>query len=226
MATKQAGEVRAVHIALNVLANCQSSACVEIGRTRVICVVRPPQQLVHEYRGTRGRVTCVVHRSPTGGAEATVGGSGVGVGELDMALALEGVAEQVVALHTVPQLLVETVIEVARDDGALWDAASTALTAALAVGGLDLYDVATACTAGLLPDGSVAADLTAEQERRATALLTVCAGLQNRSIYYTCHRGLCEPGTLQRLSEEAMLGIDARREHILAQIRNDNSNTV
>lgn len=215
--------VRALHLVLNVVGNCHSSACVEVGRTRVIAVVRPPKQLVQEYRGNRGRVSCMVHRAPTGAEAATAGVSGRtdanASAERDLALALEGVAEQIVVLESIPQLLLEVVLEIVSDDGGLWDAASTAMSAALAAGGFDMYGLFTACSAGLLADGSVAVDLTSAEERNVDVSLTLCMNLGTGAVLYLAQRGSCELATLQQLLEAAQCGVLARRESILGQLK-------
>lgn len=208
--------VRAIHVAVNVLANCHSSACVEIGQTRVLCGVRPPQQLVQEYRGTRGRVSCHVHRTA---ASAAAGAGQDNSADRDMALALEGVAEQAVVLERIPQLLVEVLIEVVHDDGAVWDAAATALSAALTAGGVEMYDTVTACSAAVRPDGAIVVDLTQEEEAAATARVVVCGGLSLGGVYYMCHQGACEAATMGQLVQAATKGMQLRKSLLLEQMR-------
>lgn len=205
--------VRAIHVATNMLANCHSSACVEVGQTRVLCGVRPPQQLVQEYRGTRGRVSCQLRRTSALAAAAD------NSADRDMALALEGVAEQVVVLERIPQLLVEVLIEIVHDDGAVWDAAATALSAALTAGGVELYDTFTACSAAVRPDGAIVADLTLEEEAAATARVVVCGGLSLGGVYYMCHQGACEAATMSQLVQTATKGMQLRKPLLLEQLR-------
>jgi exosome complex component MTR3 len=207
--------VRAIHVVPNVLANCHSSACVEIGHTRVLCGVRPPQQLVQEYRGTRGRVSCQVHRTSSS-SSAMIDNSA----DRDLALSLEGVAEQAVVLERIPQLLVEVLIEVVHDDGAVWDAAATALSTALTAGGVELYDTVTACSAAVLQDGAIVVDLTQNEEAAATARVVVCGGLSLGGVYYMCHQGTCEAATLAQLVQAATKGMQVRKAALLEQIRN------
>ncbi|AIO02632.1 exosome-associated protein 4, putative [Leishmania panamensis] len=206
--------VRAIHVATNMLANCHSSACIEIGQTRVLCGVRPPQQLVQEYRGTRGRVSCQVHRSLASSLNLD------NSSDRDMALALEGVAEQAVVLERIPQLLVEVLIEIVHDDGAVWDAATTALCAALTAGGVELYDSFSACSAALRHDGAIVADLAREEAATAIASVVVCSGLSLGGVYYCCHKGACEATTMSQLLQAAMKGIQVRKVPLLEQIRN------
>ncbi|KAG5464339.1 hypothetical protein LSCM1_00521 [Leishmania martiniquensis] len=206
--------VRAIHVATNVLANCHSSACVEIGQTRVLCGVRPPQQLVQEYRGTRGRVSCQVHRSLAYSSNHDHSC------DRDMALALEGVAEQAVVLGRIPQLLVEVLIEVVHDDGAVWDAAATALCAALTAGGAEVYDTFSACSAALRHDGAIIVDPTREEAATAMASVVVCSGLSLGGMYYCCHKGACETATMSQLLQAAMKGLQVRKASLLEQIRN------
>ncbi|KAG5490643.1 hypothetical protein JKF63_00765 [Porcisia hertigi] len=207
------GAVRAIHVVTNVLANCHSSACVEIGQTRVLCGVRPPQQLVQEYRGTRGRVSCQVHRTSATSPNLDTSGDG------DMALALEGVAEQVVLLERIPQLLLEVLIEVLHDDGAVWDAATTALCAALAAGGVEMYDTFSACGAALRHDGMIVVDPTREEAAMMKASVMVCSGLSLGGVYYCCHQGACETPTMSQLLQAAMKGLQVRKASLLEQIR-------
>ena len=145
--------VRAPHIAVNILRNCHSSCCVELGQTRVICAISPPQQLIHEYRGKRGRIAVHLHHAlnniindnmmgansnnnnndssnvntykngngnlstflpssssstPSSSSLLLFAAQDDNVSNTDraLALALEGVAEQVVNLCSIPQLLV------------------------------------------------------------------------------------------------------------------------
>lgn len=212
-----------MHIALNILGHCHSSACVELGRTRVLCIVRRPQQLIQEYRGTRGRVSCQLHRAPSGAAAATTGSGtlsdDLSHGDRDMALALEGVAEQLVVLESIPQLLVEVVIEVVSDDGGVWDAASTAMAAALAVGGFEMYDLFSSCSAGLLSDGSIVTDMTSSEVRNALVTVEACTALTTGDIAFLSHHGTCEFATLMELTQAAMKGVQVRRSSIVKQIR-------
>lgn len=214
---KASREIRPVYIALNPLSKCLSSAAIEVGNTRVICAVRHPQQLVHEYRGDRGRVSCEVHRIDNAGRKDDE------AFELDLSLALECVAEQLVMLEEMPQLLVEVSLEIIRDDGALWDALSTGLATALAAGGIPMNDIFSACTAGLLKDGSLVADVTKEQEDVALALVTVCASLHSHQIAYLRHQGSIEVSTLQQLTTTAMVGCEARAPHIMSQLKDQES---
>lgn len=210
---KSSREIRPVYIALNPLSKCLSSAAVEIGNTRVICAVRHPQQLIHEYRGDRGRVSCEVHRIDTTGKkddEAL---------ELDLSLALEGVLEQLVLLEDMPQLLVEASLEIIRDDGAVWDALSTGLATALAAGGIPMNDMFSACTAALLDDGSLVADVTKAEEETALALVTVCTSLHSHQIAYLRQHGSIELSTLQQLTSTAISGCEARAKHIMSQLK-------
>lgn len=206
-------KVRAIHVVTNVLANCHSSSCVEIGKTRVLCGVRPPQQLVQEYRGTRGRVSCQVHHTHTASSEVD------GAVERDMALALEGVMEQIVLLETIPQLLIEVLIEVINDDGAVWDAAATAMSAALAAGGIEMHDTFSCCTAGLTREGAVAVDLTKEEEREAVARVVVCSSLTLGGVLYCSHQGSCDAATVAQLATAAIEGSLVRKDFLLEQLR-------
>lgn len=221
MTTHAQSEVRPLYIVTNVIQHCHSSACVELGNTRVICIVRPPQQLVQEYRGSRGRVSCRVHRAVTGAEAATTGGTSRGSDascERDLALALEGVLEQIVVLESIPQLLVEVIVEIVRDDGGLWDAATTAMSAALAVGGFDMYSIVSASSAGLLEDGSIVVDMTATQECRAVTIVTVCVSLGDSAMTFVQHRGASELPTLTLLTNAAVSGALARKNNIIEQI--------
>lgn len=244
----RAREVRALHLALNPLAHGHSSACVEIGSTRVLCLVRPPQQLVHEYRGDRGRVSCRLERSVRSSIDAVAGHAApstahrprsrrglsrhsrhrtgqamVSMSDAElkaMGLALEGVAEQLVMLDAVPQLLIEVVLVILRDDGgAVWDAASTAMAAALARGGFAMWDLCSACSAGVLCDGSLVCDLDASEQAEARVTVTVCVSLTRGGVVYMNCRGMCEPSTLTQLTQAAMRGVTCRRESLLTQMR-------
>lgn len=211
--------VRYPHIALDVLRHCHSSACVELGKTRVICAVHHPQQLVSEYRGKRGRVACSVQRSTAAGGHAGGAGPRTAVtAEKDMALALEGVAEQVVILEKIPQLLVEVVVEILADDGGLWDAVATSMSAALASAGFEMYDMFSACSSVLLGDGAIVTDPDAAEESSAQASALVCTMLGSGDICYALHRGSCELGTVSELMASAMKGCRSRRVAIATQL--------
>ncbi|KEG09047.1 putative exosome-associated protein 4, putative,3 exoribonuclease [Trypanosoma grayi] len=212
-------EVRHPHIALNILGQCHSSACVELGNTRVICAVHHPQQLVDEYRGNRGRVACTVRRSTAASHHAPTFRTIV-TPEKDMALALEGVAEQVVVLEKIPQLLVEVVVEILAEDGGLWNAVAISMSAALASGGFDMYDVFSACSSALLRDGAMVADPDGAEGSNAQATAVVCVMLNSGDICYSSHQGACEPGTVSDLLSSAMKGALSHRAAISAQLGN------
>nr|CCC95683.1 unnamed protein product [Trypanosoma congolense IL3000] len=214
---KSPNEVRYPHIVLNVLEQCHSSACVELGNTRVICAVHHPQQLIDEYRGSRGRVACTVRRSSRAGHHAMAFRDDV-TPEKDMALALEGVAEQAVILEKIPQLLVEVVVEIFVEDGGLWDAVSTGMCAAMASGGFEMRDGFSACGAALLHDGAIVTDPDALELSGARATATVCAMLNSGDICFTEQRGSCEPGTVLELLGAALKGVLSRRKVISTQL--------
>lgn len=209
--------VRPIYIALNVLNSCHSSSCVELGDTRVICGVRRPQQLVQEYRGDRGRVDCEVHRVSS---EGTKDDESL---ELDLSLALQGVAEQLVILESIPQLLVEVTLEIIHDGGALWDALSTALATALVVGGIEMRDMFSACSAALLHDGTVVVDPSLAEEESAKSMVVVCCSLSTNQIVYSKHVGAAEVSTLSQLIDVAVSGCTARKDHILSQLKGNES---
>lgn len=212
-ARKSANDVRPAYIALNVISNCLSSSAVEIGNTRVICAVRPPQQLVQEYRGDRGRVACEVRRVSSGGKKEDQ------IIEKDLSLAIEGVLEELVMLESMPQLLIEVTLQIICEDGALWDTLTTALSTALAAGGIALKSLFSSCTAALLEDGSVVVDVRKEEERKARVIVVVCASLFSKQIAYMKHQGATEISTLQQLVHTALDGAQARSEHIVSQLK-------
>ncbi|EAN85485.1 putative exosome-associated protein 4 [Trypanosoma cruzi] len=213
--------VRYPHIALDVLGQCHSSACVELGNTRVICAVHHPQQLVDEYRGSRGRVACTVRRSASAGSHSAGSAQpSVVTPEKDMSLALEGVAEEVVILEKIPQLLVEVVVEILAEDGGVWDAVATSMSAALVSGGFEMHDLFSACGSALLSDGAVVLDPDAAEESNAQASALVCVMLNSGEICYARHQGSCEPGTVLELVSSAMKGCLSRKSAITTQLIN------
>ncbi|KAG8344298.1 3' exoribonuclease family domain [Trypanosoma vivax] len=214
---KTPDSVRYPHVALNVVGHCHSSACVELGNTRVICAVHHPQQLIDEYRGERGRIGCTVRRSARASKGALPLRSGV-TPEKDMALALEGIIEQVVILEKIPQLLVELSVEILADDGGLWDAVATSASAALAGGGFEMYDSFSACSAALLHDGALVVDPDEEEECSALAATVACVTLNAGDICYLSHRGMSEPATVTGLVSSALAGALSRGQAIRAQL--------
>ncbi|EPY35080.1 exosome-associated protein 4 [Strigomonas culicis] len=132
---------------------------------------------------------------------------------------MEGVAEQVVQLERLAQLLVEVVFEIVSEDGALWDAAATALSAALAVGGFDMYETFSACSAGVSDQGTLLTDLTAEQEASAANVVTVVCSLATGNLLYVHQSGLCDVSTLESLVQQATQGVALRKECVLQQLR-------
>lgn len=210
---KSPEDVRPFHIAINVLSGCHSSAAVEIGGTRVLCAIKRHQQLVQEYRGDRGRIACEVHRV------ASTSDKEDDVREMDLSLALEGVTEQLVRLESIPQLLVEVTLEIVQDDGALWDALSTALSTALSVGGFEMLDMFSACSAALLEDGSMVVDVRKAEESRAKAMVTVCSALNTKQIAYMHHQGTTDLTIMSQLLQATISGSEARKDHFLTQVR-------
>ncbi|CBH18117.1 exosome-associated protein 4, putative [Trypanosoma brucei gambiense DAL972] len=210
-------EVRYPHIVLNVLGQSYSSACIEVGSTRVVCAVHHPQQLIDEYRGSRGRVACTVRRSSRAQKHGLAFRADV-TPEKDLALALEGVVEQAVVLEKIPQLLVEVVVEILAEDGGLWDAIATGVCAALASGGFEMYDTFSACGAALLPDGSIVTDPSATEWNTAKATAVTCAMLNSGNMCFTAQRGSCEPTTALDLVTAALKGTLARKNVISSQL--------
>ncbi|CAD2213064.1 exosome complex component MTR3, animal type [Angomonas deanei] len=220
MSHSEPKQLRKPHIAFNVVGNCLANTCVELGKTRVICVVRPPQQLVQEYRGDTGRISIQVHRAAASAAAATMIGSGdmVARNDRDFALALEGVAEKMVRVEKISQLLIEVLFEVVNDDGGLWDAATIALSTAFAAGGIEMYDLFAACSVGIDESGSFLVDLTTADEKRCSNVVTVCSTLTTGVLLYLEQQGTCELSTLQNMLQRATETVGARKAVIQEQL--------
>lgn len=237
--------VRAPHVAVNILRNCHSSCCVELGQTRVICAISPPQQLIHEYRGKRGRIAVHLHHAmnsinndnsskhnsnndivstftPSTSSFLFLASRDDNLNNTDraLALALQGVAEQVVNLNSIPQLLVQVFIEVIHDDGAVLDAATLAMSSALAQGQFEMKDMFAACSAGVMKcGGQIVTDLRHYEEMQASVQVNVVTTLTTNRIVYFTQCGSCEPTTLLQLMETAMNGVQQRKQFWLSQLR-------
>lgn len=215
---RSAREIRPTHIVAGCLSNCTSSSCVEIGTSRVLCCLRGPQQLTSEHRGTRGRIVCNVLKEPYATARRQPQTFRNQIADKEIDTILEGVAEQLVILESIPQLQYEMTFDVVSSEG---DDDLPALTAAMSVAlmeaGVEMRDLATACGAALRDDGTILLDPTVPEGKGSLSYVLVIASSSTGTILYCNQRGGAEAMVAMDLFDVAVAGCLARRGGLLLQ---------
>lgn len=233
---RDSNALRPAFAVAGVLPHVTGSSCVEIGRSRVVCCLRGPTQLLAEHRGTRGKVLISISRSPFALAQR-VASRAAETTDKHTALVLEGLLESVVALESFPQLQFEALLELVSsdatttttsstssssssiDDGSADTAAyATALSVALLNGNVQLQELAVGCGAALLSDGGIVVDPTGDESSRAVAICHVVVGATTGKMLSMVSKGTTDAAIAMELMERAAEGALVRGKGLREQL--------
>lgn len=210
---RQQRELRPLFLVANCLTNCVSSACAEVGGSRVVACLRGPQQLTTEARGHRGKVICSVNKSTYAEArrENAHFHRTLQLKELDVVL--EGIAEQIVCLETLPQLQLELTFDITTHDAA---GELTALVATMVVclanAGVAMKELACAGSAALMSDGTLCLDPSVDEHAGAVAVCNVVVLGRTGEVCFANTSGNVDAAVALDLLDTAASAAEARRQ--------------
>ncbi|KAL0583356.1 hypothetical protein ABG067_006736 [Albugo candida] len=173
-------QIRATYMQVGLIHNAAGSAYVELQGTKVICAVYGPR---NDPRGRRtfhedGQLICDVKFAPF--AEHNHSRSpGQGPDELDYSQIVTKALLPAIFLDKLPKCVVSCFVVILQSDGSDLAAAIMAASLALADAAIEMCDVVTACTAGIIDDKVVVDPCKSEEQRsQGNAMLAILPSLQ------------------------------------------------
>ena len=224
---RKSTELRPTFVAVGRIGGNALGSAVEIGGSRVVCVVRGPMQLTAEQRGSKGKVSVRVKRAPfavpRSAAAARAAGGRPDDSDHALSSVLESILEQTVLLESIPQLLFELTVEIISSDSADLACSIVAVNTALVHAGVQCVDIIAGATVALCADGSFLFDPAADEMDGTKALCTVCACTGTAALAYVSHRGAVDPVVALSLVEAATAGCVTMRDTICSQLHQSSS---
>ncbi|KAG7385547.1 Exosome complex component MTR3 [Phytophthora pseudosyringae] len=166
-------EMRRPFMQLGAVSGAAGSAYVELGRTRVVCAVYGPRTDTRARRefSKDGQLVCDVKYAPFAD-KATRRERGQDPDEMELSAIVEEALAPAVMLHKLPKCIVSVFVTVLEDDGGVFAAAINCASLALADAAVEMYDVVTASSAGIV-NGLVVLDPSREEEQRGDGKLAL-----------------------------------------------------
>ncbi|NXO03792.1 EXOS6 protein, partial [Rhinopomastus cyanomelas] len=176
--------LRPLFVRAGLLSQAEGSAYVELrGGTKVLCGAWGPRDIPDAAGsasstmsgGGGGRLLCEFRRAPfaSRGSRTRPGSAAEREAEREAAAALREALEPAVRLRRYPRARLAVSALVLQDGGSAVAAAISAAAVALADAGVEMYDVAVACAMCRSPAGAWLLQPGEDEERGATARLTV-----------------------------------------------------
>ncbi|RLN97683.1 hypothetical protein BBJ28_00019718, partial [Nothophytophthora sp. Chile5] len=166
-------EMRRPFMQLAAVSGAAGSAYVELGRTRVVCAVYGPRNDTRARRefSKDGQLVCDVKFAPFADA-VTRRERGQDADELELSTIVEQALAPAVMLHKLPKCVVSIFVTVLEDDGGVLAAAINCASLALADAAVEMYDVVTAASAGIV-NSTVVLDPSREEEQKGDGKLAL-----------------------------------------------------
>lgn len=185
-----ATELRAMTMKPGFVSRATGSSFYEAGHTKVFCAVHGPRPSTSASPNA-ATLSCEIrwssYCSTISDERSTRGTSNVGAEvhatarERELSAALSRALSASAKLTSYPKCEIAVSTFVLEDDGNAFGAAITAASLALCDAGIELYDVTAACTVAVVDDGIVL-DPCIQEEKRATACITVAYQPSMRTI--------------------------------------------
>ncbi|DBA01606.1 TPA: hypothetical protein N0F65_011362 [Lagenidium giganteum] len=212
-ARKSLDELRPAFLKLNVVHGAAGSAYVELGRTRVVCSVYGPRNDSRSRKefSNEGQLVCDFKYAPFADAQGRRE-RGQDADELELSSILTQALSPAVMLHKLPKCVVSIYVVVLENDGGELAAALTAASLALMDAAVEMYDMVTAATAGIV-QGCVVLDPCHEEAIRGDGHVTLAYMPQRSQVTYMLQSGKIEHTDLQEavdLCTDACTGIMQR----------------
>lgn len=188
-------ELRPLIIKPGMVNRCDGAIRLALDRTEVIVAIHGPYESKRS-RECPDRATLDVVVLPPSGRSGSL--------QREFQLLVLRALQQVIIAGHYPHTIIQVVIQVMLDDGALLSAALNAASLALARAGVSLRGMIAVVTFALMPTGQAFLDPTADEQQGATSVTTLC---------YLLHCGAWEADDLGQLLLSHVQGTLERSEY-------------
>ncbi|CAI5743744.1 unnamed protein product [Peronospora destructor] len=205
-----ADEMRRPFMQLGAVSGAAGSAYVELGRTRVVCAVYGPRTDTRARRefSKDGQMFCDVKYAPFSD-KLTRRDRGQDPDEMELSAIVQEALAPAVMLHKLPKCILSVFVTVLEDDGGIFAAVINCASLALADAAVEMYDMVTAASAGIIK-GSVVFDPSKEEEQRGDGTLALAYMPSMGQVTYMLQAGKIHHTQLQEaldLCTDACTGV-------------------
>lgn len=139
-------EPRPTFLKVGILSQVKGSAYLEYGNTKLITAILPPREISKQSKkNALGVISCDLKFAPFATNDRT---ENLTKKEQFLSVALKKALEPVICLHEFPNFQIDIMVYILQDDGCTLSSAINCCGAALAEGGIPIYDIITASTVG------------------------------------------------------------------------------
>lgn len=170
-AGRENNEFRQIFMKTGVITQATGSAYLEMNRTKVICGVYGPLQTNKIEYSDKGKIVCEFKHS-TFSSHGERKKNIQDKEERAFSICMTQALEVSVILEKFPKSVIEIHALVLEADGGVLSAAITCASLALANAGIEMYDLVSACSVGLV-DNQIILDPEGTEEKMQTASVTV-----------------------------------------------------
>ncbi|CAI5742191.1 unnamed protein product [Hyaloperonospora brassicae] len=203
-------DMRRPFMQLGAISGAAGSAYVELGRTRVVCAVYGPRADTRARRefSKEGQLVCDVKYAPFAD-EWTRRERGQDPDEMELSAIMEEALAPAVMLHKLPKCIVSVFVTVLENDGGVLTAAINCASLALVDAAVEMYDVVTAASVGIV-NGFVVLDPNRDEEQRGDGRLALAYMPSMERVTYMLQAGKIQHAQLQEavdLCTDACTGV-------------------
>ncbi|XP_055856590.1 exosome complex component MTR3 [Episyrphus balteatus] len=135
---------RPTFLKVGILSQVKGSAYLEYGNTKLLAAILPPREISKQSKkNALGVIQCDFKYAPFATNDRT---ENLTKKEQFLSVALKKALEPVICLHEFPNFQIDIMVYILQDDGCALSSAINCCGAALAEGGIPIYDVITAST--------------------------------------------------------------------------------
>ena len=169
---RSASELRPFKLEVGVLKNADGSACIELGKNKIMAAVYGPKEVhpKHLTLADRCILRCRYHMAPF--STDTRKNPAPSRREIEISKVTREALEPAVLVDDYPRTAIHIYIEVLQSDGGSRCAGITAASLALADAGIGMRDLVVACAAGKIA-GKVVLDLSDDEDKEGEADLPI-----------------------------------------------------
>ena len=165
---RRPGDLRPIHVEVDVLANADGSAYIEQGNTKILAAVYGPKEIHPRHLGLPDRAVlrCRYHMAPFSVEQRK--SPAPSRREIELSKVIREALEPALFLEYYPRTAIDVFVEVLQADGGTRCASITAASLALADAGIPMRDLVAAVAAGKV-DGLLVLDLTDVEDKHGEA---------------------------------------------------------
>ncbi|XP_055907340.1 exosome complex component MTR3 [Eupeodes corollae] len=135
---------RPTFLKVGILSQVKGSAYLEYGNTKLMAAILPPREISKQSKkNALGIISCDLKYAPFATIDRT---QNLTKKEQFLSVALKKALEPVICLHEFPNFQIDIMVYILQDDGCALSSAINCCGAALAEGGIPIYDVITSST--------------------------------------------------------------------------------